>query len=119
ATGAPVEALAGVTAQDLRTVAGVEGGERAAVVVVRAGRDDLAAFPLPPLACRLLRELYPGRSGAEPLLRRDDDEPVDSAWLSAALTSAALAGGIPRRRAAALHPRMMLAAPAGSWRSAV
>ncbi|MEV0521257.1 hypothetical protein [Nonomuraea sp. NPDC050405] len=122
ATGAPVEALAGVTAQDLRTVAGVgggDGGEQAAVVVVRAGRDDRTAFPLPPLACRLLRELHPGRSGAEPLLRRDDDEPVDSAWLGAALTSAALAGGIPRRRAARLDPRMMLAAPAASWRSAV
>ncbi|MGR6918567.1 hypothetical protein ACU635_30330 [[Actinomadura] parvosata] len=105
ATGAPVSALAGLTVQDLRAV--TAGGP--AVVTVHDGRGDLVAFPVPPPARALLRALSAARTPGEPLLRRPDGRPVDVQWVTAALTAAALAGGVPRERAELLDPHMMRA----------
>ncbi|MEV4805483.1 hypothetical protein AB0K18_36265 [Nonomuraea sp. NPDC049421] len=105
ATGAPVAALAGITLQDLR---GVTAGEPA-IVTVPDGRGDLVAFPIPAPARPLLRTLSSSRTPGEPLIRQDDGHPVDARWVKAALTEAALAGGIPRRRAELLDPHMMRA----------
>ncbi|WP_043635159.1 site-specific integrase [Nonomuraea candida] len=105
ATGAPATALAGLTLQDLRAVTAGEP----AIVTVHDGRGDLVAFPVPPPARPLLRTLSAMRTAGEPLIRRADGRPVDVPWLRAALTAAALAGGIPRRRAELLDPHMMRA----------
>ncbi|MBN6056875.1 hypothetical protein JYK22_33415, partial [Nonomuraea sp. RK-328] len=108
ATGAPAEAVAGVTRQDLRVVADGHGGEHV-VIVVRVGHDD-AAFVLPPSACRLLRALCEGRAATERIFGRDGG-PAGAGWFRAALTRAALAGGIPEHRAAQVIPRILRAAP--------
>ncbi|NUW33325.1 hypothetical protein HTZ77_18095 [Nonomuraea sp. SMC257] len=109
ATGAPAEAVAGASAQDFRTVADGHGGEHV-VMVVHAG-CHVAAFVLPPLARRLLRELGGGRRTApEPIFGRYG-EPAAAGWVGDALTRAALAGGISRRRAAQLRPEMLRTAP--------
>lgn len=105
ATGAPVSSLAGITLQDLRAVTAGEP----AIVTVPDGRGDLVAFPVPPVARPLLRTLSSSRTPGEPLIRQQDGHPVDVQWVKAALTEAALAGGIPRRRAEALDPYMMQA----------
>ncbi|TMS00540.1 tyrosine-type recombinase/integrase [Nonomuraea basaltis] len=108
ATGASVDALAGLTSQDIHTVAGRDGGQPA-VITVHHGRHDIAAFPIPPLARPPLRILCASRPAGEPLLRRPDGRPVDLEWLRAALTDAALAGGIPEQRARQLHPHLLRA----------
>ncbi|MEV0616374.1 hypothetical protein AB0I81_23870 [Nonomuraea sp. NPDC050404] len=105
ATGAPVDALAGLTVQDLRAVTGGEP----AIVTMHDGRGDLVAFPVPMSARPLLRVLSAARTAGEPLIRRPDGHPVDVQWLRAALSAAALAGGIPKRRAELLDPHMMRA----------
>lgn len=105
ATGAPADALAGLTLQDLRAVIAGEP----AIVTVDDGRGHLVAFPIPPVARPLLTALSSTRTAGEPLIRRADGRPVDVRWLRAALTDAALAGGIPRRRAESLDPHMMRA----------
>ncbi|WP_344887488.1 hypothetical protein [Nonomuraea antimicrobica] len=108
ATGAPPASLAGLTLQDLRAV--VDG--EPAIVTVHNSRGDLVAFPIPPLARPLLVERYGAGTAGEPLIRRPDGQPVDARWLGAALTQAALAGGLPRRRAELLDPQMLRAATA-------
>ncbi|GAA2278037.1 hypothetical protein GCM10010149_21890 [Nonomuraea roseoviolacea subsp. roseoviolacea] len=109
ATGAPAEAVAGASAQDFRTVADGHGGEHVVMVVHTGCR--VAAFVLPPLARRLLRELGGGRRSApEPVFGRYG-EPAGAAWVGAALTRAALAGGIAERRAALLRPEMLRPGP--------
>lgn len=105
ATGAPVSSLAGITLQDLRAVTAGEP----AIVTVADGRGDLVAFPVPPVARPLLRTLSSSRTPGEPLIKQEDGHPVDVRWVKEALTEAALAGGIPRRRAEALDPHMMQA----------
>ncbi|MGN9841403.1 hypothetical protein ACTMTI_25075 [Nonomuraea sp. H19] len=107
ATGTSSEALAGLTAQDLHIVGGWP-----AIITVHHDRDDIVAFPVPALARPLLRTLCSSRPAGEPLIRRADGHPVDLEWLRAALTDAALAGGIPERRAKLLHPHLMRATPA-------
>ncbi|NUW46667.1 hypothetical protein [Nonomuraea rhodomycinica] len=109
ATGAPADAVAGASSQDFRTVADGHGGEHV-VMVVHTG-CHVAAFVLPPLARRLLRELGGGRrTAAEPIFGRYG-EPVAAGWVGAALTRAALAGGISERRAAQLRPEMLRTGP--------
>ncbi|MGI5291480.1 hypothetical protein ACQEVF_50365 [Nonomuraea polychroma] len=107
-TGAGTDALAGLTRQDVHSVAD-GAGSRPAVITVHHGRDDVVAFPVPPLARPLLRVLCASRPAGEPLIRRSDGRPVDVDWLSDALTDAALAGGIAEQRARDLHPRMLRA----------
>ncbi|WP_127932776.1 hypothetical protein [Nonomuraea polychroma] len=107
-TGAGADALAGLTRQDVHSVAD-GAGSRPAVITVHHGRDDVVAFPVPPLARPLLRVLCASRPAGEPLIRRSDGRPVDVDWLSDALTDAALAGGIAEQRARDLHPRMLRA----------
>lgn len=109
ATGAPVSALAGLTVQDLRAVTAGEP----AVVTVHDGRGDLVAFPVPPLVRSLLRTLSASRTAGEPLIRRSDGRPVDVQWMRQALTEAALAGGVPRKRAELLDPHLMRATKIG------
>ncbi|MDP4506802.1 tyrosine-type recombinase/integrase [Nonomuraea turcica] len=106
-TGAAVDALAGLTRQDVHSVA---GGSRPAVITVHHGRDDVVAFPVSPLARPLLRVLCASRPAGEPLIRRSDGRPVDLDWLRGALADAALAGGVPEQRARDLHPHMLRAA---------
>ncbi|WP_101790702.1 hypothetical protein [Nonomuraea indica] len=115
ATGADVDALATLTPQDLCAVADGAGGDNT-VVVLRTGRDDIAAFPVPAPARPLLRTLCRDRAATEPLLRRDDGEPADLGWFGAALIRAALAGGMPEERASRLHPRMLRAVTVGRLR---
>lgn len=115
ATGADVDALAALTPQDLCAVADGAGGDNT-VVVLRTGRDDIAAFPVPAPARPLLRTLCRDRAATEPLLRRDDGEPADLGWFGAALIRAALAGGMPEERASRLHPRMLRAVTVGRLR---
>ncbi|MEV4172597.1 hypothetical protein [Nonomuraea sp. NPDC049709] len=105
ATGATADALAGLTLQDLRAV---NAGEPA-IVTVHDGRGDLVAFPVPEPVRPLLRALSSARTPGEPLLRRADGQAVDVRWLRAALTDAALAGGMPRARAELLDPYLMRA----------
>ncbi|SEH01244.1 Site-specific recombinase XerD [Nonomuraea solani] len=107
ATGAPVDALASLTPQDLRPVAAGDDGPT--LITVHDSRGDIVAFPIPPLARPLLRKLSAGRTAGELLISRGDGHPVDVQWLRRALTDAALAGGIPRQRAELLHPYMMRA----------
>ncbi|MEU0572763.1 hypothetical protein ABZ297_46185, partial [Nonomuraea sp. NPDC005983] len=107
-TGASVGALAGLTARDIRTVAEADGTEHA-IVTFHDTRGDVVALPVPLLARQLLRSLSRGRSAGEPLITRDDGRPADREWLGGALTDAALAGGIPERRAKLLHPYMLRA----------
>lgn len=105
ATGATADALAGLTLQDLRAVASGEP----AIVTMHDARGDLVAFPIPTPARPLLCDLSSERKAGEPLLTRADGRPVDVRWLRNALTDAALAGGIPRRRAELLDPHMLRA----------
>ncbi|MEV0198290.1 hypothetical protein [Nonomuraea sp. NPDC050691] len=108
ATGAPAEAVAGVTRQDLRVVADGHGGQHV-VIVLHPGHDDAAAFVLPPLTCRLLRALCGERAATEPIFGRNGGP--GAGWFRAALARVALAGGIPEQRAAQLVPRMLRTAP--------
>ncbi|MGW2149460.1 hypothetical protein ACWCOT_34510 [Nonomuraea bangladeshensis] len=108
-TGAAVEALAGLTRQDVRTVPDGTVGQPA-VVTVNHGRDDVAAFLVTPLARPLLRVLCASRPAGEPLIRRPDGRALDAAWLGTALTAAARAGGVPEHRARLLTPAMLRAA---------
>ncbi|MEV0390416.1 hypothetical protein [Nonomuraea sp. NPDC050643] len=105
ATGAPVDALASLTPQDLRA----DDADGPVLITVHDSRGDIVAFPVPPLARPLLRALSEGRTAGELLISRGDGHPVDVQWLRRALTDAALAGGIPRQRAELLHPYMMRA----------
>ncbi|MEU6791412.1 hypothetical protein ABZ907_06930 [Nonomuraea wenchangensis] len=107
-TGAAVEALAGLTRQDVRTVPDGTAGQPA-VVTVNHGRDDVAAFLVTPLARPLLRVLCASRPPGEPLIRRPDGRALDAAWLGTALTAAARAGGVPEHRARLLTPAMLRA----------
>ncbi|MFK4039931.1 hypothetical protein ACI2LC_29380 [Nonomuraea wenchangensis] len=107
-TGAAVEALAGLTRQDVRTVPDGTAGQPA-VVTVNHGRDDVAAFLVTPLARPLLRVLCASRPAGEPLIRRPDGRALDTAWLGTALTAAARAGGVPEHRARLLTPAMLRA----------
>ncbi|QYC41199.1 hypothetical protein Nocox_17950 [Nonomuraea coxensis DSM 45129] len=107
-TGAAVEALAGLTRQDVRTVPDGTTGQPA-VVTVNHGRDDVAAFLVTPLARPLLRVLCASRPAGEPLIRRPDGRALDTAWLGTALTAAARAGGVPEHRARRLTPAMLRA----------
>ncbi|WP_327582498.1 hypothetical protein OHA25_42165 [Nonomuraea sp. NBC_00507] len=108
-TGATVDALAGLTRQDVHSVDD-GAGSRPAVITVHHGRDDVVAFPVSPLARPLLRVLCASRPAGEPLIRRSDGRPVDLDWLRGALADAALAGGVPEQRARDLHPHMLRAA---------
>ncbi|MCK2219056.1 hypothetical protein MF672_035465 [Actinomadura sp. ATCC 31491] len=107
-TGAAVEALAGLTRQDVRSVP--DGPTSQPVVVtVNHGRDDVTAFLVSPLVRPLLRILCTSRPLGEPLLRRPDGRALDAGWLGSALTEAALAGGVPEERARLLTPAMLRA----------
>ncbi|MFI7701123.1 tyrosine-type recombinase/integrase [Nonomuraea sp. NPDC049480] len=108
-TGASADALAALTRQDVHSGPGAGGGTVPVVIIVRQGRDDLAAFRVPPMARPLLRLLCASRPAGEPLIRRSDGRPPDLDWLRDALTEAALAGGIPEQRARRLHPNMLRA----------
>ncbi|MEO3872050.1 hypothetical protein ABGB18_24820 [Nonomuraea sp. B12E4] len=108
ATGAAAATLARLTLQDIH--AGGEGEDaRPGIVVLRGQQNGAVAFPLGVRARSLLRQLCSDRSAGEPLIRRDDGDPVDNAWLGWVLTEAARAGGIPAPRAEALHPRLLRA----------
>ncbi|MGW0807797.1 hypothetical protein [Nonomuraea sp. NPDC002799] len=105
ATGTSVGALAALTPESVHAV-----GDQAAVITLRDHRGDLVAFPAPPPVVPLLRTLCRSRSAGEPLIRRDDGRIVDLEWAGDALADAALAAGIPQRRAKLLHPGLLRAA---------
>ncbi|WP_143043958.1 hypothetical protein [Nonomuraea jiangxiensis] len=108
ATGASAATLARLTAQDIH--AGAEGGDgRPGIIVLRDAQDGVVAFPLTARIRSLLRQLCSSRPAGESLIRRDDGDPVDGAWLGRVLREAAQAGGIPERRAEALHPQLLRA----------
>ncbi|MEV1243328.1 hypothetical protein ACIBO2_33155 [Nonomuraea sp. NPDC050022] len=106
ATGACVEALAALTAHDVRPSA---PADQLTLITLRDGRDGVVAFPVSPEVRHLLRALCASRPPGEPLIRRDDGRSVDLEWIGAALTDAALAAGVPRQRAELLHPRLLRA----------
>ncbi|WP_188193210.1 hypothetical protein [Nonomuraea sp. SYSU D8015] len=108
-TGASADALAGLTRQNVHGVPDGTGSQPVVVTLYR-GRDDVAAFRVPPLVRPLLRLLCASRPAGEPLIRRPDGRPLDQDWLKGALADAALAGGIPEHRARHLHPNMLRAA---------
>ncbi|MGV9308976.1 MULTISPECIES: hypothetical protein [unclassified Nonomuraea] len=105
ATGACGDVLADVAPQDFRLVA--DGDGEHLVIVIHTSRDDIVAYPVPSAVRSLVRALCHDRAATEPILRRDDGKPVDQEWVAAALTQAALAGGIPEHRAVGLDPRSM------------
>jgi hypothetical protein len=109
ATGASVEALASFAPQDIGTVTDTDDGVHM-IIALRTSRDDIVVFPMPAPADDLLRTLCRERMVEEPIFRRDDGEPVDIGWVSTALAHAAVAGGIPERRATQLNPGMIRAA---------
>ncbi|MEV0353311.1 hypothetical protein AB0H88_46815 [Nonomuraea sp. NPDC050680] len=106
ATGASVEALAALTAHDVRPSA---PADRLTLITLRDGRDGIVAFPVSPEVRHLLRALCASRAPGEPLIRRDDGRSVDLEWIGAALTDAALAAGVRGQRAQLLHPHLLRA----------
>ena len=111
ATGASVDALAALSD---RAVHVLPGADPLIVIVLRDERDCRVAYPISPQVRLLLRAECDGRSGGEPLIRRPDGGEVDVSWVTAALTDAARAGGLPRQRAELLHPHLLRATALGS-----
>ncbi|MEU8246707.1 hypothetical protein [Nonomuraea sp. NPDC048916] len=111
-TGAPMGTLAGLTTRGFRTVAEADGTEHS-VITYRNHGGDIVAVPVPWPARRLLEVLRRSRPAGELLITKDDGQPADPEWIGAALTDAALAGGIPRERAELLHPHMLCATTIG------
>ncbi|WP_431929970.1 hypothetical protein [Nonomuraea jabiensis] len=113
ATGASAAALAEVTTRDLCTSA--PGQSLPTDVVIRDSRGDLVAFPIPDRALPWLRILRGSRADGDALIKGADGRPVTRDWIRLAVTSAAVGGGIPERRAERLYLDMMVP-PAGSPR---
>ncbi|MEV0237886.1 hypothetical protein [Nonomuraea sp. NPDC050786] len=109
ATGAGVDALASLTGRDLHAV-----GESLVLITVRNSQRDVVTFPIPESVMPWLRVRSSLRSPEDLLIARHDGRPTDSEWLRRALVDAALAGGIPERRAKALCPPMLRAVTATS-----
>ncbi|MEV4225484.1 hypothetical protein [Nonomuraea sp. NPDC049725] len=106
ATGASVDALAALTVHDIHAL---PGGEHPLVLVLHGEPEGPVAYPIPPRARPLLRELCGGRAAGEPLITGPHGRDVDARWVTAALTDAALAAGLPRHRAELLHPGLLRA----------
>lgn len=104
ATGSSVAALAALTVCDVHVL---PGDDPLAVIVLRDDRDGPIAFPISPQVRRLLAAECAGRSDGERLIRQPGGRAADAGWFAAALTDAALAGGLPRQRAMLLHPQLL------------
>ncbi|MEV4114801.1 hypothetical protein [Nonomuraea sp. NPDC049695] len=113
ATGASADALASLTGRDLHAVCG-DSDKSLVLITVRNSQRDVVTFPMPESVIAWLRARSSPRSPGELLIARDDGRPTDSEWLTLALVDAALAGGIPPRRARALRPPMLRAVTATS-----
>ncbi|MDA0636161.1 hypothetical protein OUY22_22290 [Nonomuraea sp. MCN248] len=107
ATGATPDALAALVTRDVHVL---PGADPLVVVVLREEGDGRVAYPVPERVRPLLGAECAGRNGDEPLVRRPDGALVDTGWVTAALTEAARAGGLPRQRAELLHPHLLRAA---------
>ncbi|GAA3821179.1 hypothetical protein GCM10022226_46820 [Sphaerisporangium flaviroseum] len=85
-------------------------GRRHTVVTFRNKGGEYVHLPIAdPLTRHLLNQLCKGRPATALLFTQHDGRPVDRWWTSAALTAAAIAGGIPKQRAEQLHPHMLRA----------
>lgn len=103
ATGASVAALAALTVCDLHMT---PGDDPLGVIVLRDG-DCPVPYPLSPQVQRLLAAVCRDRREGDLLISRPDGRAADIGWVAAALTDAALAGGLPRQRATLLHPHLL------------
>ena len=106
--GARVSALPALTVNDVRAVTEADGSRHTIVKFINKG-GKVVQLPIRESTRDLLQPLRDGRPGTALLLTRDDDEPIDRWWVSAALTAAAKAGGMPHEEAEALHPHMLRA----------
>ncbi|GAA3840732.1 hypothetical protein GCM10022226_74090 [Sphaerisporangium flaviroseum] len=101
--------LTGLTVGDIDTRTDIND-RRHTVVTFRNKGGEYVHLPIAdPLTRHLLNQLCKGRPATALLFTQHDGRPVDRWWASAALTAAAIAGGIPKQRAEQLHPHMLRA----------
>ncbi|WP_214410151.1 tyrosine-type recombinase/integrase [Sphaerisporangium fuscum] len=106
--GTRIGALPALTVGHIRTAREADG-TRHTTLRFRNKGGKTESLPVPKLAAELLQPLRAGRPASALLFRREDGRPVDRWWVSAAITQAAIAGGVPKKRARALHPHMLRA----------
>ncbi|MET9344480.1 tyrosine-type recombinase/integrase [Nonomuraea sp. NPDC003804] len=90
-------------------VAVADGSRHIVVRFINKGGKTVELPITSELGRTLVHRLGAGRPATELLFTRDDGTPVDRWWISAALTAAAIAGGMPASEARALHPHMLRA----------
>ncbi|WP_248966358.1 tyrosine-type recombinase/integrase [Sphaerisporangium perillae] len=106
--GTRIGALPALTVGDIRTAREADGSRHTTVAFRNKG-GKTERLPVPSLAAELLQALRAHRPAIALLFAREDGRPVDRWWVSTAITQAAIAGGIPKERARALHPHMLRA----------
>ncbi|MFC7723188.1 tyrosine-type recombinase/integrase [Nonomuraea recticatena] len=107
--GARAGAVSRLTVGDIRTVTATDGSRHTVVRFINKGGKTVELPIASELGRTLMQRLGAGRAATELLFTRDDGGPIDRWWISAALTAAAIAGGMPAQEAAALHPHMLRA----------